>query len=847
MGVLSSVRSAVAVGLLSALSWALCLGGESSTWSWDSLSSEILPKVASQIDDFGSIVRVAQAASCTVDVSISSNANPFPVTGRLRYSWKDEEGRGVLDLDEVSATVDSAAGPGADATMFQIRDQLEVQTVTSVASLFFLHKVKTQGKAGGYEMTIEPVGDKRIRERLGYSRIVISLDKDCLPRTLDARMLDGTQVTAKPKYTKRGLRWLSTGYNRVILSGAGRIEESRSDEYTVVDGVTVLSRATIQSSWATFAGIVRTEQSYTFSNWKIERRKEAPKKEAGTKGEGKESRPPQGSYVHKRTVKAHEKWITAAAISADGARFATCGEDPIIRVWDPAAENLLKEWVGARSSLRHLAFSPDGKRIASGADAKDGGLRIWEAETGKEIQVLDGVPAQVTGLAWSSDGRRIVAAGFGGPAGDGTTLLIWDGGTGAVLAPLKAHADRIIEIAFCPAQPGQGEAFKLLTSAGKDKRVKVWDLDAAREISSFATDEDADHIAISSDGTMVAASGDGAQISIWNVGVEKPARILTPDTGPTTCIAFSPRPGSRMLVSGDRQGAIRIWDAGDGTCIQTIKGRGERIEWVAVSRDERSIVSTGSDGAMRTWSREAETPIAIEPKTEPGFVPAAEIAPPDGGDEDLARAVIHEIERKYLAPWPQDIIFFAEFSLADHEGKPLDILLAEFATNPHPAPAERRPKTDFPDREEASELAGKWLSLVLSSPLESVHEETRQRKFRAWKRGDGHELMEGARGKYFDRILVGEDDEIRRREGWTALVDAPSPVIVHEYETETEDDVKYIRRIVERHLDEKTGAVLLERTARFAYEEEFEGKPFVSSVVFTFDGKELTVKTESVD
>ncbi|MBN1422023.1 MAG: hypothetical protein JXP34_24840 [Planctomycetes bacterium] len=537
MGTSSKVRSGAVVGLLSALAWAPCRGGEMPAWSWDHLSDEILPKVASRIEDFGTIVRQARAASCTVDVSIASNATPFPITGRLRYAWKDEDGHGTLTLDEVRATVDSAAGPGAEATLLQIRDQLEVQTVTSVASMFFLHDVKTRGRVGGYELTIEPVDDRRIRERLGYSRAVITVNPDCLPQSLEARMLDGSQVTVKPKYAKRGLRWRSTGYDRVIVSGAGRIEESRSDEYTDVDGVPVLARATIRSSWPTLAGVVRTEQTYTFSGWKIERRKE----------------------------KAKEK------------------DDP-------------------------------------------------------------------------------------------------------------------------------------------------------------------------------------------------PEKKAPPE-------------------------------------------------------------------------KKEEAPPAPETKTETApFVPAAEVAPPEGGDADLAKAVIEKIEKEYIAPWPHDIVFFADFSLADAEGERIDSLFGGFATDPEPAEAERRPKTEFPNRDEASGVACAWLRLVLSSPLESVHEEGRERRnFRARKRAGSVELMEGEKGKYFDRILVTDDGVLKRRESWRKLADGPSPVIVHEYETETKDDVKCIARVVERRLDEKTGAVLLERTARFAYDEEFEGEPFVSSIIFTFEGKELTVKTESVD
>jgi eukaryotic-like serine/threonine-protein kinase len=121
------------------------------------------------------------------------------------------------------------------------------------------------------------------------------------------------------------------------------------------------------------------------------------------------------------------------ALSADGDRLAMANADAGGReavVWHLASGKTACTLRGHTGPVTALAFSPDGRRVASAGGDQDRTVKIWDSETGREVLTLPGL-ASIRRLAFCGDGRRLL-----GVAGDGTVKL-WDASPRTASGPAR--------------------------------------------------------------------------------------------------------------------------------------------------------------------------------------------------------------------------------------------------------------------------------------------------------------------------------------------------------------------------------------------------------------------------
>ena len=131
----------------------------------------------------------------------------------------------------------------------------------------------------------------------------------------------------------------------------------------------------------------------------------------------------------------HTSGVLSVAFSPDGKYIASGSRDKTVKVWDAAGGQELRTLSGHTDSVISVAFSPDGKYIASGSLDKT--VKVWDAAGGQELRTLSGHTSDVNSVAFSPDGKYIAS----GSADD--TVKVWDAAGGQIIKSLPQNDRRL--------------------------------------------------------------------------------------------------------------------------------------------------------------------------------------------------------------------------------------------------------------------------------------------------------------------------------------------------------------------------------------------------------------------
>lgn len=291
---------------------------------------------------------------------------------------------------------------------------------------------------------------------------------------------------------------------------------------------------------------------------------------------------------------AHTDTIIALAFSPNGRTLATGSWDGSVKLWEVQSGALL--WHARRiKSINCVAFAPDGSMLASGES--DGTIQLWNTHNGAILQTLPH-PHPVYAVTWASDGHLLASGDFGGE------IRLWQMRPGEpepaiCVQTIPGHSNWVTGLAFAP----DGST---LASASFDRTVRLWNVQSGQQLHTLTGHTDqVNRVVWSPDGSTLASCSYDNTIWLWEAAQSKYRAALHGHSAAVYGIAFTP--DSSKLLSSSEDGTLRVWDMVEEQCIQVLQGYSVSLYDIDWSPDGTHLVSGSTDGQVTIWDLSEQT------------------------------------------------------------------------------------------------------------------------------------------------------------------------------------------------------------------------------------------------
>jgi WD40 repeat protein/tRNA A-37 threonylcarbamoyl transferase component Bud32 len=295
-----------------------------------------------------------------------------------------------------------------------------------------------------------------------------------------------------------------------------------------------------------------------------------------------------------------ETHLSGLVLQPDGRRFVTIHPDYTLRFWDTTNGEPSLVLRGHTSVPRRVAFSPDGKRLASGDGealrSDTGVVKIWDTTTGAELMTLTGHTDAIAGVAFHPRSQRLVSASHDG------TIKVWDLAEGREVVTLRGQG------AFANAVRFSADG-RFLASALADHTILIWDAapwnddrEPEEIYARTVAGERVFAVTYGPDGKRVATMSERTRLRLRAAesGEELASARLSENPGEALALACSP--DSKNLASGVGSGRIYVLDAASGKEVFSLTGHGGGpIKGLAFSADGQWLASASWDRSARLW------------------------------------------------------------------------------------------------------------------------------------------------------------------------------------------------------------------------------------------------------
>jgi WD40 repeat protein len=306
--------------------------------------------------------------------------------------------------------------------------------------------------------------------------------------------------------------------------------------------------------------------------------------------------------------------VASVAFSPDGKTIASGGADGKVRLWNPNGGGLaysgsgapipgsdhqeLATLTGHTGAVNSVAFSPDGHTLASGSS--DTTVRLWNATTRRSIATLTGHTGPVNSVAFSPDAESLASGS------SDMTVRLWNTFVPQGIATLTGHTGAVNSVTFNPYGT-------TIASGSADTTVRLWSTATQRGTATLTGHTAAvNSVAFSPDNTNFASGSSDTTVRLWNADALQSSTVLV-NAAPVYAVAFSLYDGSGYALAAAVQETIQVWDTATQKTTMTLRGDDKtNSKYVTVVPINSlafgtygsiwDLVSGDSSGAINVWN-----------------------------------------------------------------------------------------------------------------------------------------------------------------------------------------------------------------------------------------------------
>ena len=297
----------------------------------------------------------------------------------------------------------------------------------------------------------------------------------------------------------------------------------------------------------------------------------------------------------------HSSTMRSLAFSPDGNWLATASAESPVCVWDLRQNNLSRTLTGHTGAVNCVAFSPSAAGLLATA-GQDGTLRLWDTTSWQVTTqlVCRPYPYQVAFspteplLAYSEGGTLNLSVG---------RVRLWNYVTGRRVQTWTNVGNRF---AFSP------DGKRLVT--GNNLGLALWDTATRRNLWQGSQQFSILSIAASPEGSKFAVCSFQGEVALYDLGNPDQSVRLKGPTARSRGVAFSPDGAHLAAASGDQ--TIRVWNTGSSwerndALPRALWGHGSGVRCLAFSPDGRFLASGDKDGLVLLWDFKVRSPTSL--------------------------------------------------------------------------------------------------------------------------------------------------------------------------------------------------------------------------------------------